>query len=194
MLRSSFILLGFLCSLQFTNAQGNYQLMERLHIQRNQQLDPMMDISSHSLYPAVAGIPAALWLVGHYQQKDALKKHSYHLGSALAFTSFFTLAAKNSIRRPRPYESYPTIQNLNYSPTPSFPSGHSALSFSLATSLALEFPRWYIIAPAYAWAGLTSYSRIHNGVHYPGDVLAGAATGTLCAYLNYRLQDWIHGK
>ena len=38
-----------------------------------------------------------------------------------------------------------------------------------------------------AWALLTCYSRIYLGVHYPGDLLAGALIGLLAAYLVYLL-------
>ena len=59
----------------------------------------------------------------------------------------------------------------------SFPSGHAATSFACATILSAARPRW---APAfYALAALIAFSRVYNGVHWPLDVLAGAALGVL---------------
>ncbi|MBM3318975.1 MAG: phosphatase PAP2 family protein, partial [Candidatus Eisenbacteria bacterium] len=55
----------------------------------------------------------------------------------------------------------------------SFPSSHAANSFGVATLLWLGFPRWRWAA--LALASLVSFSRIYVGVHYPSDVLAGAA-------------------
>ena len=57
----------------------------------------------------------------------------------------------------------------------SFPSGHAAMSFAGATFLALAAPR---LAPAlFVLAAAVAYSRVYVGVHYPLDVVAGAALG-----------------
>lgn len=59
----------------------------------------------------------------------------------------------------------------------SFPSGHSASAFAFATGVALEEPR--LLAPILPLAAGVAYSRVHLRVHYPLDVLAGAAIGTV---------------
>jgi undecaprenyl-diphosphatase len=57
----------------------------------------------------------------------------------------------------------------------SFPSGHSASAAAFATGVALESPvAGALIAPVALGVG---YSRVHVGVHYPGDVVAGMAVG-----------------
>jgi undecaprenyl-diphosphatase len=61
----------------------------------------------------------------------------------------------------------------------SFPSGHSATSFACATLLAYLMPRFAI--PLYVLAALIAFSRSYVGVHYPLDVLAGAALGFVTA-------------
>jgi undecaprenyl-diphosphatase len=58
----------------------------------------------------------------------------------------------------------------------SFPSGHAAGSFAFAAFVAVRAPRW--AAPAFVWAALVAWSRVVLGVHYPGDVLAGALLGS----------------
>jgi undecaprenyl-diphosphatase len=59
----------------------------------------------------------------------------------------------------------------------SFPAGHAATAFAGAVLLSLLAPR---LAPAFlALATLIGLSRIYDGVHYPTDVLAGAALGAL---------------
>ena len=61
----------------------------------------------------------------------------------------------------------------------SFPSGHTAGSFAGATALSARWPRW---SPAFfALASAVGFSRIYAGAHYPGDVLVGAAFGTVCS-------------
>jgi YegS/Rv2252/BmrU family lipid kinase len=61
----------------------------------------------------------------------------------------------------------------------SFPSGHSASAFAFATGVALEMPAAGIAV--LGAATVVAYSRVHNGVHFPGDVIAGAGLGMLAA-------------
>ena len=63
----------------------------------------------------------------------------------------------------------------------SFPSGHSATAFAFATGLGHVSPAAAV--PLHALAALVAYSRVHTGVHYPADVLAGAVMGTALAQL-----------
>ncbi len=57
----------------------------------------------------------------------------------------------------------------------SFPSGHTAAAFAFATAVA-RIQRRASVVP-YAVAVAVGYSRIHTGVHYPGDVVLGALLG-----------------
>ena len=88
------------------------------------------------------------------------------------------IALKYAVRRPRPVlEGWPalssTVTGLSY------PSAHSTTSFAAARALSRELPP----APAYAAAVAMALSRPYAGVHYPSDILAGAAFGTALAEL-----------
>lgn len=73
-----------------------------------------------------------------------------------------------------------------------FPSGHTQTAFSVAVLFALLFKRhrgyWL------AWACVTGVSRIYLGVHFPADVLAGAAAGAATAagtYYFFLSKGWV---
>lgn len=92
--------------------------------------------------------------------------------AAIALGEISTDALKAAIPRSRP-----RVDALVSRPdTHSFPSGHSAIAFACATVLAAAAPRlrlpFYVLAAAIAW------SRAYVGVHYPVDVVGGAALGT----------------
>lgn len=63
----------------------------------------------------------------------------------------------------------------------SFPSGHAAAAVAFASGVARELPAAGV--PLQALAALVGYSRVHTGVHYPGDVVAGALLGAMIADL-----------
>jgi undecaprenyl-diphosphatase len=95
---------------------------------------------------------------------------------------------KNLVRRPRPSHVASLAPYIHLSAAGpgglyGFVSGHASNSFALVLFLILTLPpacRNLKYAMA-AWALLVSYSRIYNGVHYPGDVLCGALLGSLLA-------------
>ncbi|MCI3271168.1 bifunctional phosphatase PAP2/diacylglycerol kinase family protein [Streptomyces cylindrosporus] len=95
---------------------------------------------------------------------------------ALASLTINTLG-KRSVRRPRPaLDPVPLARQLRRQPiTTSFPSGHSASAAAFATGVALESPAWGAAVAPLAWS--VALSRVYTGVHFPSDVLAGAALG-----------------
>lgn len=89
---------------------------------------------------------------------------------------------KHGLRRPRPCHAIPEITNLIRLPDAfSFPSGHTAGAFIVASVMARAFPQ--VSAALYALAALVGLSRVYNGVHYPGDVLMGFLLGLSSAQL-----------
>jgi membrane-associated phospholipid phosphatase len=57
----------------------------------------------------------------------------------------------------------------------SFPSGHSAAGFAFASCVGRSLPR--AASPLLVLAAAVAYSRVHTGVHFPGDVIVGSAIG-----------------
>ena len=99
--------------------------------------------------------------------------------AAVAVTSATAnLGLKLFSRRPRPERELHGVLVTRGVPMPtstSFPSGHTAAAVAFADGVRHEWPGAGPLL--YAVAGLVGYSRVHTGVHYPGDVLAGAALG-----------------
>lgn len=100
---------------------------------------------------------------------------------ALAFcTLVVDFALKPLVARPRPFMLDAGVELLIPKPGGlSFPSGHSAKSFAAAAALAASLPAdcRRFAAPAFLLAMLIACSRLYLFVHFPTDVLAGAAIG-----------------
>ncbi len=99
---------------------------------------------------------------------------------------------KNVFERLRPCHD-PSLQGLlhlvdgNCGGKYGFVSSHSANMFALATIFYMFVRKYFKMSyiPLVAWAALIGYSRVYLGVHYPGDVLAGAVVGIIIGLIFY---------
>lgn len=66
----------------------------------------------------------------------------------------------------------------------SWPSCHAANTFALATLLSCVMRSRKFTAMIFIWATIVSVSRLYCGVHYPTDILCGAAFGSVIGYLS----------
>lgn len=98
---------------------------------------------------------------------------------AIAATSAtVNLGIKPLARRRRPDRADPARFEARVVPMPestSFPSGHAASAFAFAYAVSRHLPE--LAVPVRMLAGGVAYSRVHTGVHYPGDVVVGAILG-----------------
>ncbi|MGB7589196.1 MAG: phosphatase PAP2 family protein [Solirubrobacterales bacterium] len=130
---------------------------------------------------------AALALLGGPSGRLAARRGLVSLGIA---SGFVNLVAKplSARRRPARKEAEELADRHVQMPrSSSFPSGHAASAFAFATGAAGAQPM--LSAPLRALATLVGYSRVHTGVHYPADVLAGAFIGVSAAELIGHLLD-----
>ena len=159
-------------------------ILRKINIDRNPKLDQTFSFITESDAPISILIPATILTVGLIKNDSVLRRKAFVIGGSLIISTIISSGIKFAVNRDRPFETYPEIIKLTSGGSPSFPSGHTSMAFSTATSLSLMFPKWYVIAPAYIWAGAVGYSRMHLGVHYPSDVLIGAIIGGGSAVLS----------
>jgi membrane-associated phospholipid phosphatase len=111
--------------------------------------------------------------------------------SSIVVTSAVTnVLVKPIARRRRPDRArwrVPVRRHVRMPRSHSFPSGHTSSAFAFATGVAHEYPP--AGKPLYLLAALVAYSRVHTGVHYPGDTIVGALLGSGLAVVTTRVLD-----
>jgi membrane-associated phospholipid phosphatase len=137
------------------------------------ELRTLSNLANHSkLWFAIAGATAVLGgRRGRIAALDGV--------IAIGITSFVVnQPLKRLLPRSRPARDeivLETNRHVKLPTSPSFPSGHSASAFAFANAVGGELP-WFAL-PIRGLAAAVGWSRIHTGVHYPGDVIAGALIG-----------------
>ncbi|MVN89977.1 phosphatase PAP2 family protein [Mucilaginibacter aquatilis] len=181
----------------FVKAQNwDVNLLNKFNPNRGDESSSWKFVSNHAIYMSAA-TPLTLMAIGIAKHDQKLKQTAMNTGIALLGNTAITMMMKNTIQRQRPFVTWADkiVLQGNTSPTDySFPSGHTSTAFSVATSISLAYPKWYVIAPSFAFAGATAYSRMYRGAHYPSDVLAGVLVGTGSAYLTHKLQKMMFNK
>jgi membrane-associated phospholipid phosphatase len=108
----------------------------------------------------------------------------FGLASVTVTATVVNIVVKPLSRRRRPDrvgERVPVDRHVRMPVSTSFPSGHSAAAFAFATGVGHVMPTAAV--PLRVLAALVAYSRVHTGVHYPGDVVVGSLMGTTLAQL-----------
>ena len=169
-------------------------LLMLINVERNRSFDGTFKLITNSAAPVSVAAPVILCGIGLINHDSVTIRNSLSIGSSIAITVIFTTIAKYAFDRPRPFETYTFIEKETSGGSPSFPSGHTSEAFALATSVSLNYPKWYVIGPSFLWAGAVGYSRMDLGVHYPSDVLAGAVLGSACAWITFKVNKSLNGK
>jgi membrane-associated phospholipid phosphatase len=122
------------------------------------------------------GIAAAVALAGGQRGRRAALEGVVAIGVTSAAIN---QGVKPVARRRRPERARPALFEDRHVPMPgstSFPSGHAASAFAFAYAVGRHLPA--LAVPIRLLAAAVAYSRVHTGVHYPGDVVIGSVAGS----------------
>jgi membrane-associated phospholipid phosphatase len=147
--------------------------------------------TSNSLYWVPAAVSFGTLATGLIKKDKKLQQNGYELLISNCSAILVSEIMKSAFQRQRPSEKYPNeVFSVAGRPGRSFPSGHTIGAFATATTISLQYKKWYVTVPAFLWACSVGYSRMYLGRHYPSDVLAGAALGIGGGYLSH----WVTKK
>lgn len=131
----------------------------------------------------------AIAICRHYN-KDKYLQISKLCLYALLLSAGIVLCLKLGIVEDRPFKTLGHVHQLVVPSEPnSFPSGHTASTFSVVTVLADQF--WQnkiLVSVLIIFSLLLAFSRVYCGVHYPLDVLVGAMVGILSAIIVLKIK------
>lgn len=158
-------------------------------------LETSLQVAHRTARPVFYGAIPVAWTAATITRSRSVASAAYRLTASQGVTFGLTVGMKYAISRPRPYvnrsltaRSSRHRANNRRNARLSFPSGHASLAVTTATSWSLSYPRWYVIAPGLIWATGVSVSRVHMGVHYPSDIVAGAVLGAGVAVLVHQIR------
>jgi len=137
------------------------------------------------------GIAAAIALVGGGRGRRAALEGVVAIGVTSATVNLGLKPLANRQRPHRHDSDLPTARSVPMPKSSSFPSGHAASAFAFTYAVGQQLPG--LAVPMGLLAGGVAYSRVHTGVHYPGDVIVGsilgAGTATMVVAAGNRLLD-----
>jgi undecaprenyl-diphosphatase len=132
------------------------------------------------------GVAAGLAVLGGRRSRRAAMIGVAAIGVTSAVVN---LAVKPAVARQRPEAARVASPRVRMPSSTSFPSGHSASAFAFASAIGGELP--LLAAPLRALATGVAYSRVHTGVHYPGDVVVGSLIGATVGSVVSRLARYL---
>lgn len=184
------------CDTSYTcNSNIDVKLFRAINNGRNGFSNTVIPLTDKSVLPVSVALPLGIMGISRIKENYYDENSGILLLLSEITSVGITFGIKQIFKRERPFVTLGNVYHNKYnSPTDrySFPSGHTATAFSMATSLTLRYPdKPAIIAISYLYAAIVGYGRMYLGVHYPSDVLGGMIIGSGSAALVYSLRKEI---
>jgi membrane-associated phospholipid phosphatase len=145
---------------------------------------------NHGGRPVYAAVAlGGAFVGGHLADAPELSSSAAHIGAALLASGIANGTLKYAIGRERPADTDDALRFRPFNPNnrwQSFPSGHTVVAFSLATSISEEADRPWVTVLTYSGAALVGWSRIYDDKHWTSDVVGGALVGILVSRATLR--------
>jgi undecaprenyl-diphosphatase len=125
------------------------------------------------------GISIGLAVLGGSAGRKAAFRGMASIGVTSAVLNAAVKPIAHRARPDRDGAAVPAARHVRMPTSHSFPSGHSASAFAFAVGVGHVLP--WSIPPLVLLAAGVAYSRVHTGVHYPGDVIIGSLSGLILA-------------
>lgn len=185
---------SILCYQNSFSQNFDIDLLRKVNSDSCRSGDKSFKFISKSVAPVTYVTPLAMLYAGSFQEDGKLTRSGYKQAISLLTAGLIGSTLKLAVKRPRPFKTYDFIHPKDNVGPNSFPSNHTAFAFATATSLSMAFPKWYVIGPAYLFAGLVAYSRMYLGVHFPLDVFGGMAIGIGSSLLVWEADHLLNKK
>lgn len=160
---------------------AEFSILDSISKIRNPYLDKIMSAVSFSADKGIIWIALALILL--------IFKKTRKAGVCVSLALIIDLILVNGIIKPlaartRPFDVKSGIELIIAAPKDfSFPSGHACASFAASSALFFCCGKWGIISLVFA--ALVAFSRLYLYVHFPTDVIFGAALGFFLGYVSF---------
>ena len=133
------------------------------------------------------GIAGGIAVLGGRRGRRAAVRGVIAIGATSAAVNLGLKALHERARPDRTGAGVPEARHVPMPASTSFPSGHSASGFAFAAAVGGEMP--VLAIPLRLLAAAVAYSRVHTGVHYPGDAVVGAVIGAGTGQMTSGLVD-----
>jgi len=150
-----------------------------------QPFDAIFKFAANDLIYVILAIVALTFVVPWRTRRVERRRGSVAATVSAALALLLVIPISGAVDRARPFVAHPGVAHrlIAHAHDAGFPSDHAAGAFAIATAMLLFEP--LIGALLLVLAVIVIFARVYVGVHYPGDVLAGAVLGAAVALLLY---------